>query len=78
MRTGATSFNDPFFTKTACDRCGGGLAVRIMSWFTKEALCMDCSAKEDTIKKALRAKGIEDAMEGCGYVPDPDKVEALT
>ena len=76
MRTGTTSFNDPFFSKPACDRCGGGLAVRIMSWFNKDTICMDCSAKEGEIKKALRAKGIEGAMEGCGFVPTPEGGQA--
>jgi hypothetical protein len=33
---------------------------------------MNCSDKENEIKKALRAKGINDAMEGCGYIPDPE------
>ncbi len=69
MRTGRTAMNDPFFSAMTCSRCGGGLVVRIMSWFNRDTLCMDCSAKEDEIKKALRAKGVEDAMEGCGFVP---------
>lgn len=45
-----------------------------MSWFTEETICMTCSGKEAEIKKTLRAKGIDGAMEGCGYIPDPDKV----
>ena len=60
---------DSFLEKTACDRCGGSLAIRTMSWFTEETICMDCSDKEEVIKKALRTKGIENAMEGCGHVP---------
>ena len=31
---------------------------------------MDCTDKEKPIKKALRDKGITDAMEGCGYIPE--------
>jgi hypothetical protein len=69
MRTGKTAMTDPFFTKSACDRCGGSLAVRTMSWFNKDAICMTCSAKESEIKKALRAQSCADAMEGCGFIP---------
>ena len=68
---------DTFFESRCCDRCGSESAKRIstMSWFTEEKICMECSAKESEIKKALRAKGDKGAMEGCGYVP---KVEAIT
>lgn len=69
---------DTFLSQTNCDRCSKNLSVRMMSWFTKETLCMDCIKKEDVIKKALRAKGIKDAMEGCGFVPDPDKITGVT
>ena len=78
MRTGTTNLGDPFFTQNACSRCFGPLHVRIMSWFNKDTLCMECSGKEDTIKTALRTKGIKDAMEGCGYIPDPEKIAART
>ena len=62
--------NDLFFSQTNCDRCKQPLQrARIMSWFTTETICMDCSKKEGDIKNALRDKGISDAMEGCGYVP---------
>lgn len=69
MRTGTTSINDPFFTQRTCTRCPNDLSVRTMSWFNKDAICMQCSEKEAEIKKALRAKGIQDAMEGCGFIP---------
>ena len=39
---------------------------------------MDCSKKEDEIKRALRAKGIENAMEGCGYIPNPEQIKTTT
>jgi hypothetical protein len=62
---------DNFLTTDACDRCGSTpLTVRTMSWFTTEAICMACSAKESELKQALRARGIDDAMEGCGFIPD--------
>jgi len=43
-----------------------------MSWFTEETICMECSDKERTIKRALIDKGIYDAMEGCGFIPNPE------
>ena len=58
-----------FLSKSNCDRCGGDLKVRTMSWFTEGTICMTCSDKEKAIKTALREKGIQNAMEGCGYIP---------
>jgi hypothetical protein len=65
-----------FLAKKTCDRCGAPLgAGMMMSWFTEEAICLgECHAKEQAIKRALREKGLNDAMEGCGYVPDPANV----
>ena len=63
------AMNDRFFSKKTCDRCGGSLEIRTMSWFTRETICMDCSDAEDKIKRALRERGVADAMEGCGYLP---------
>lgn len=60
---------DKFFSQTTCDRCPNPLTVRTMSWFNNDTICMECSDKESTIKKTLRANGIDDAMEGCGYIP---------
>ena len=67
--------SDPFFTKTKCDRCGGSLEVRTMSWFTTETICVDCCDKEDILRAELRTKEIRGTMEGCGFIPDPAKVE---
>lgn len=61
--------SDTFFSKHSCDRCSRPLRARIMSWFTKETICLPCSSKEQEIKNKLRAKGIQDALEGCGYIP---------
>lgn len=60
--------SDEFFHKKNCDRCGNLLKARIMSWFTEEALCMDCSQKENEIKQKLRDAGRPD-HEGCGFIP---------
>jgi hypothetical protein len=61
---------DQFFSQRRCDRCKGDLQTRIMSWFTDETICGNCSSKEDEIKKKLRAKGDDPAKyEGCGYIP---------
>jgi hypothetical protein len=67
---------DAFFTKTHCDRCGQSLGeprISTMSWFTEECICMDCRDKEKPIKAALRAKGISNAMEGCGFIPNVER-----
>lgn len=61
---------DNFFSQKNCDRCGSELIARITSWFTTETICMDCSAKEDEIKKQLRKQGKNPSdFEGCGYIP---------
>ena len=62
---------DDFLTQDQCDRCGGDLPARIMSWFTEETICTVCSEKEDALKQRLRETGRDPAdFEGCGYVPD--------
>lgn len=66
---------DDFLTKQVCDRCPNSLSMRTMSWFTTEAICMDCSGKEDILKKILRSKGKND-MEGCGHVPTLEEVNS--
>lgn len=66
---------DTFLTETTCG-CGKPLTIRTCSWFSDKPICMDCSGKESIIKKALRAKGYSDALEGCGYIPDPTTMEA--
>ena len=58
---------DEFFDKQNCDRCGNVLYARTISWFTNETICMDCSAKEDEIKKRLPDYAKD--FEGCGYLP---------
>ena len=66
---------DTFFSQSNCDRCGGDLVVRIMSWFTTETICMKCSEKENNIKKALKDAGKDPATyEGCGYIPKVEEV----
>lgn len=64
---------DAFFTKTKCDRCGGTLDIRTLSWFTEETICGDCQLKERDLKLKLRKAGKGD-MEGCGYVPKLEDV----
>ena len=63
--------NDPFFDKTNCDRCGGNLQCRTMSWFNNDTICMNCSDKEAEIKKALKDQGKDPrSFEGCGHLPN--------
>lgn len=60
---------DDFFTKKNCDRCGAELGTRIMSWFNKETICLNCADKERTIRVELHKQGKTD-HEGCGYIPN--------
>ena len=61
---------DDFFTKDNCDRCGGNLRIRIMSWFNNETICMECSNKETSLKRMIRASNQDKTwFEGCGRVP---------
>jgi len=63
--------HEEFFTQKHCDRCGGELTARIMSWFTNDTICLDCSVAEDAIKTKMRERGMDPAgYEGCGYIPD--------
>lgn len=57
-----------FYTKTNCDRCSAPLAVRVMSWFTEDAICIECSKDEREIRRQLPNFGSE--LEGCGYIPE--------
>jgi hypothetical protein len=58
---------DTFFSQILCDRCHKPLNVRTMSWFNDETIFMDCSAREDQIKRKLQDPG---KYEGCGYIPE--------
>lgn len=59
---------DRLFDAVSCERCGGGLDARTMSWFTPETICMDCSDREQEFKVMMRSKGFDPgAFEGCGY-----------
>ena len=37
---------DDFYTKKKCDRCGGDLAIRTMSRFNTDCICMKCAEDE--------------------------------
>ena len=67
-----------FFGRTECERCGGDLKVRTMSWFTLETICGSCMEKERTIRHRMYELGINpDDYEGCGTVPELGKLEKL-
>ncbi len=73
------SKNDTFFSKANCDRCSNKLVSRKLSWFTEDVICMDCSIREGHLKKALYARGEDiNALEGCGYIPQVEKIEDIT
>jgi len=63
---------DTFFIQSNCDRCNAPLTLsRIMSWFNDDTICLDCSNKEDEIKKKIREQGKDPSkFEGCGYIPE--------
>lgn len=62
--------SDSFYQKTNCDRCNRILISRIMSWFTDEALCGECSDIERKLKTQMKEKGMNPyEYEGCGYIP---------
>jgi len=57
-----------------CDRCGAGLSGHNLSWFTLEAICPACADAEDATRRQARAAGVEDAMEGCGFLPGEEDI----
>jgi hypothetical protein len=64
---------DLFFEIKNCQRCNSPLPVRILSWFTNETICINCSVKETEIKRTLPNNGKE--YEGCGYIPEIIEVQ---
>ena len=61
---------DTFFTQSNCDRCGGDLKVRIMSWYNDETICGKCSEFETRLREMAKRAGLEwHYFEGCGHVP---------
>ena len=59
-----------FYHCTECERCGGSLQVRTLSWFNNETICMECSNRETELKQKMRERGIDPGQyEGCGYIP---------
>jgi hypothetical protein len=64
---------DDFFTQTRCDRCGGPLTMRTMSWFNNDTICQVCAIEEGSIRKKLPENGKN--YEGCGYVPKIEEME---
>lgn len=66
------AIEDTFFTQVTCDRCECYLdPFRIMSWFTQDCICSECSKLEDKIKKNIIESGKDTKeFENCGYVPN--------
>lgn len=60
-----------------CERCSRVMAVRTVSYFNEESICMRCLAKERTLRARLRSRGIDPAtLAGCGYLPREDELVA--
>lgn len=61
---------DEFYAAVKCPRCGNSLAVRTMSAFNFETICLECSAREERAKAKLRELKLSLAeYEGCGFIP---------
>jgi hypothetical protein len=61
---------DDFFNASYCQRCGQDTGAYTMSWFINIRICMECADVEDTLKEAMRRKGMNPGdYEGCGYIP---------
>jgi hypothetical protein len=66
---------DDFFESRKCDRCGSEEAKRIcvMSWFTEQKICMECSEDERQIRVRIREyykdPQADLKFEGCGFIP---------
>ena len=63
-----------FFIQKNCDRCNSGLeGGRVISFFTRETICMECSRKEDEIRQKIRERDSDPEADmtyfGCGVVP---------
>jgi len=61
---------DRFMVTWYCDRCGAFLDGRNYSYFTFEALCPTCAAKEEKAIAKLKELGIEPSVyETSGEIP---------
>jgi hypothetical protein len=63
----------PKFIQPYCDRCDEELSEgRMMSFFSDETICLECSRKEEEIRKKIRQELGQDAdleYRGCGFLP---------
>ena len=66
---------DELLRHDQCDRCGGYMSSRAMSYFTEEFICMDCLQGEHMLVAELRLLDVDIArLASCGYLPDPRKM----
>lgn len=60
-----------FFQAVKCDRCGGSLRTRAVSFFNWDIICKECIYLEDEAKAKLAGEGIDvKALDQCGAVPE--------
>lgn len=74
MRKDDVPVYDPPFealiAKVRCDRCARPMTSHIVSFFTEEAICMDCLQDERQLLARLRQQGVRvSTLAGCGYLP---------
>lgn len=56
-----------FFEKENCDRCGGDLKVRTLSWFNTDVICGNCSMWEEVIIDKCGENKSD--LESIGHIP---------
>ena len=59
-----------FYHCTECERCGGSILTRTISFYTYQTICMECSEREAELRQKMRERGVNpNQYEGCGYMP---------
>lgn len=58
-----------------CERCSRLMAVRTVSYFNEESICMRCLAEERALRARLSNRGIDPAtLAGCGFLPREEEL----
>jgi hypothetical protein len=53
-----------------CERCSRLIAVRTVSYFNEQTICLGCHGEERELLARLRSRGVDPAtLAGCGYLP---------
>jgi hypothetical protein len=61
-----------------CERCSRLIAVRTVSYFTEETICLECLGRERALMARLRDRGVDPGtLASCGYLPSEEDVPAV-